>query len=389
MTELARALVAPAGLASITAASSTAPPRLRLVAFTRYSWLAPSSRYRLMQFVPILAELGIDVQIDALFGPWYTDCLVSGKRRPLLKLAGAYLNRIRRVWQARSADILWIEKELLPWLPWWMERLTLAGAPPRILDFDDSQFHRYDLHSWRIVRALLGRRIDRAMAAAELVSCGSPYIAERARQAGAAQVVGLPTVLDLTRYPAAPTPPARRDEFVIGWIGLPQNGRYLEALRAPLLEFAAETNLRIIVIGGRPGVLDGLPVELRPWSEAREATDLQEFDVGIMPLPDRPFERGKCGLKLLQYMASWKPTIASPIGANKAIVEHGRTGFLADGPDEWLDALRRLRDDPSLREHMGKAGRKRVESEYSLAVASPQLAAMIRSVSANRAVRTG
>ena len=384
MSDMARVIAAP-----VETAPEPQLPRLKLLALTRYSWLAPSSRYRLMQFVPILSELGIDVEIDELFGPWYTDCLVQGRRRPVWKLAAAYLRRIRHARRAQSADLLWIEKELLPWLPWGMERLVLAGAPPRILDLDDSQFHRYDQHGSWLVRTLLGDRVDRAMAAATLVTCGSPYIAHRARQAGARQVVDLPTVLDLSRYPKAPAPAMRRDEFVIGWIGLPPNGRYLEALRAPLMEFAAEVKLRIVIVGGRPGVLDGLPVELRAWSETRETADLQDFDIGIMPLPDRPFERGKCGLKLLQYMASWKPTVASPVGANTGIVEHGKTGFLAETPAEWLSALRRLHADPALRERMGRAGRHRVESDYSLSVVGPQLAAMIRAVSADRMSRIG
>jgi glycosyltransferase involved in cell wall biosynthesis len=377
MSEMARLMTAP-----VATSPETPPPRIRLLALTRYSRLAPSSRYRLMQFVPILSELGIDVEIDELFGPWYMDCLLEGRRRPLRKLASAYLDRLRRVLRSDSSDLLWIEKELLPWLPWRLERWALASAPAYILDLDDSQFHRYDQHRWGLVRSMLGNRIDHAMASAALVTGGSAYLADRARRSGARRVVELPTVLDLSRYPAIPPPPVPREEFVIGWIGLPQNGRYLEALRAPLAQFAAETNVRIVIVGGRPGVLDGLPVEVRAWSEASESADLQEFDVGIMPLPDRPYERGKCGLKLLQYMASWKATIASPVGANVGIVEHGKSGFLATTPDEWLDALRRLHADPGLRERMGRAGRQRVESDYSLSVTGPRLAAIIRSVSA-------
>ncbi len=262
-----KVLVAGPRVEALAPSGEPAPKRLKLHAFTRYSWLAPSSRYRLMQFVPILSELGIDVEIEALFGPWYTDCLVKGKRRPIWRIAGAYLKRIASLRRAAKADLIWIEKELLPWLPWWMERLALAGTPPRILDLDDSQFHRYDQHGWWLIRALLGRRIDRAMETADLVTCGSPYIAERARRAGASGVIGLPTVLDLSRYPKSPPPRRAEDEFVIGWIGLPQNARYLEALKAPLLEFAKETKLRIIVVGGRANVLDGLPVEFRDWDE--------------------------------------------------------------------------------------------------------------------------
>jgi glycosyltransferase involved in cell wall biosynthesis len=352
--------------------------RLNVLALTRYSRVAPSSRYRLLQFLPILAEAGIDVEVDELFGEWYTDCLVAGQEPPVGKVIAAFLGRIARLRQTGNWDVLWVEKELLPFMPWAVERFLLNNSPPLVLDLDDSHFHRYDLHRWALVRGVLGRKIDTAMARSSVVTAGSPYINDRARASGASRVVALPTVVDLARYPAAPAKRAKGEAFVVGWIGLPHNGEYLQSLRAPLLQFAAEAPLRIIVIGSRPDVLDGLPVEVRPWDERTEVADLQEFDVGIMPLPDRPFERGKCGLKLLQYMASWKPTIASPVGVNTLIVKHGESGFLANSEADWLDAFRALHARPELREAMGRAGHDRVEKEYSLSVVGAQLATLLR-----------
>ena len=357
--------------------------RLDILALPRYGRTAPSSRYRMLQFVAALHEQGIDVEISPLLDDWYMERLLAGQRMPKARLVGAYLDRIRRLLQQRRPDLIWIEKELLPWLPWGLERLLLGWSVPVLLDLDDSQFHRYDQHRSALVRTLFGTKIDRGMAAARLVTCGSPYIAERARRAGAGRVTSLPTAIDLARYPAQPKPrdPGCQD-FVVGWIGTPGNTPYLAALDAPLRRLAAETRLRIVVIGGRPGILPGLPVEYRAWHEATEIADLQDIDVGIMPLPDRPWERGKCGLKLLQYMASWKPTIASPVGVNTLVVEQGVTGFLAETPEDWLTALRRLRDEPALCQAMGAAGRRRVEAAYSLTVMAPRLAALMREAAA-------
>jgi glycosyltransferase involved in cell wall biosynthesis len=353
--------------------------RLDVLALPRYGRTAPSSRYRMLQFVPQLSELGIDVEISPLLDDWYMASLLAERLPSAGRMAAAYLHRIRLLLRRPRPDLLWVEKEALPWLPWRLEQALLDTGVPVLLDLDDSQFHRYDQHEWWLARRLFGDKIDRGMAAARLVTCGSPYIAERAARAGAGRAVSLPTAIDLTRYPAQPVPRDGADDaFVVGWIGTPGNTGYLAALDEPLRRFAAETRLRILVIGGKPGILPGLPVEHRDWTEAAEIAWLQEIDVGIMPLPDRPWERGKCGLKLLQYMASWKPTIASPVGVNTVLVDEGVSGFLAADGDAWLTALRRLQAEPALGRAMGEAGRRRVEAAYSLAGMVPRLATLMR-----------
>ncbi|HEV2676086.1 MAG TPA: glycosyltransferase [Aliidongia sp.] len=303
---------------------------------------------------------------------------MDGQRPSKWRVIAAYLRRVMTLLGPQKPDILWIERELLPWMPWTLERLLLGRRIPTILDLDDSIYHRYDLHPSGFVRKFLGHRVDRAMAAATVVTCGNPTIAARARESGARRIVELPTVIDLTRYPPEPAERPPNEFFTIGWIGSPQNSPYLDALRQPLTQLAAESRIRILVVGGRPDVLKGLPVEVRPWSEETEVAALCEMDIGIMPLPDLPFERGKCGLKLLQYMAAWKPAIASPVGINAQIIDVGIGGFVANGPDEWLSAFRRLRDDPELRRSMGQSGRRHVERAYSLEHASERLIKLIR-----------
>jgi glycosyltransferase involved in cell wall biosynthesis len=122
----------------------------------------------------------------------------------------------------------------------------------------------------------------------------------------------------------------------------------------------------------------GLPMDSVPWSEQTEAQDIARLDVGIMPLVDAPFERGKCGYKLIQYMACGLPVVASPVGVNRQIVEHGVNGFLAETPEQWATALRTLCADPALRARMGAAGRRKVEQHYSLQVTAPRLVQILR-----------
>lgn len=350
----------------------------RVLLLSRYSRKGASSRMRHEQFLPRLAADGITVQTAPFFPDAYLDALYAGRRWPLWNVAARYATRIGALLAARRHDLVWIEKETLPWLPFAAEWLFLGIAPPYVIDFDDAWFHHYDQHLNPMVRRLLGDKLDRLMRGAALVTAGNPYLAERAERAGARRVEILPTVVDLERY--QPAPP--RDEsgpLRVGWIGSPSTARYLERLAEPLARLSAERAIRLVLIGAGDGTLAGLPAERVPWSEEGEAETLNGLDVGIMPLLDSPWERGKCGYKLIQYMACAKPTVASPVGVNPVIVEAGVTGLLADTPTEWEAALRTLAADPERRRQMGAAGRVRVERAYSLQAVVPRLAALLRS----------
>jgi glycosyltransferase involved in cell wall biosynthesis len=139
----------------------------------------------------------------------------------------------------------------------------------------------------------------------------------------------------------------------------------------------------IIAIGPKPEQLQHFPIEVRPWAENTEVAEIQQFDIGIMPLADTVWERGKCGYKLIQYMACGKPVVASPVGVNKLIVRHGMNGFLARTDSEWFDALDALCQDAALRKRMGNNGRKVMEQNYSLQITAPKLTDLIRSVVTN------
>jgi glycosyltransferase involved in cell wall biosynthesis len=282
----------------------------------------------------------------------------------------------------RGYDLLWIEKEALPWLPAWVELALFRAARIKIVvDYDDAVFHSYDRHRFGIVRRLLGFKIDRIMSAADLVVVGNSYLGLRAKTARSRAIAEIPTVVDLTHYTERRSAPARRaQQFTIGWIGSSLTSFYLEMIRPALAELESQLPLRIILVGAADAVLAGLPVERVAWSLQTEATELMRFDVGVMPLPDRPWERGKCGYKLIQYMAGALPVIASPVGANRQIVVPGETGFLAETHTDWLTALSRLYHEPKLRQRMGIAGRQRVEAKYSLAATAPTMIDLLQRI---------
>jgi glycosyltransferase involved in cell wall biosynthesis len=119
-------------------------------------------------------------------------------------------------------------------------------------------------------------------------------------------------------------------------------------------------------------------MEVRSWSESTEVADIQSFDIGIMPLFDEPWEKGKCGYKLIQYMACGIPVISSPVGINTKIVDDGVDGYLAGNSEEWMSAFKILYDRPQLRKKLGESGRKKIESLYSLQVTSPFFVKLIR-----------
>ncbi len=224
--------------------------------------------------------------------------------------------------------------------------------------------------------------IDRVMREVALVIAGNPYIADRAAAAGAWRVEILPTVVDLSRYP--PSPPPENLVFAIVWIRTPQTQHYLEGIQPALERVCADGGARLVAIGATGLRLGGVPLEAKPWSEGTEAGELRRIDVGIMPLPDCPFGRGKCGLKLIQYMACSRPVVGTPVGVNREIITDGLNGYQATSEEEWVETLVRLRRERGLRIRTREAGRARVEY-HCLKVAAPRLASLLESAALGQA----
>jgi glycosyltransferase involved in cell wall biosynthesis len=320
----------------------------------------PSFRYRI---APLLAELetrGWSCRVDVL-----------PQRRYGL-----------RIWQRRAAlrasSVVLLHKlRLAPWEMAWLSRCN----PRCVFDIDDATWLSQPKQVGAMPAASASRR--RAFAAicrgARLTLAGNRFLAGHAEAAGA-RVELIPTAVAVGAYPHADL--SRRSGGVAVWIGLPGNLQYLDPLRPALAEVARRhPQFRLRIVSSRFPDWDDVPLERVPWRPGIETSEaLLGADIGLMPLADDDFARGKCAFKLLQYMAATLPCIASPVGANRDVVDPGRTGLLADTPDAWRDALEQLLVDRGLREAMGRAGRERVQLSYDLGVVVPRAADLVEAL---------
>jgi len=355
---------------------------MKVIAYTKYDREAASTRQRLLQYLPTFAAAGIDVEYRPLLGDDYVRSLATGERPSAAAIARAYARRWRQLHGPHRADLIWIYAELFPWLPADGERMALQPRLPVIYDMDDAFFVPYDSHRHPPVRALLGGKLKPLIGGASACTCGNAFLADYARPLCQRTLI-VPTVVDTDRY----VPRARNDEqpLTIGWIGSPSTWPQLEPLLPLLAELSGQGRVRVKVVGaGARASAQAFPgLELVAWSEATEIADVQSMDIGIMPLTDDAFVRGKSGYKLIQYMACGLPVIASPVGVNGQIVQHGVNGLLASSASEWRTALDLLIGDATLRHRMGHAGRARAVEHYSLASQAPRLVELFGSVVAD------
>jgi glycosyltransferase involved in cell wall biosynthesis len=322
-------------------------------------------RYRVAAFRPWLELAGHSVELVGLPRSW--------PRRWLL---------FRRL---RGANVL-IQRHLLP--GWQLAQLR-ANAARLLFDFDDAVFLRdsYAPEGPNHPRKL--RRFVATMRACDAVVAGNPFLAEHAAlYADPQRVHVIPTCIDETRY--APTEGGSGDGKELVWIGSSSTLQGIERM-APMLEAvgAAFPGLRLKVICDRFPTFRNLAVVRVPWREATEAADLASSDVGISWVPDDLWSRGKCGLKLLQYMAAGLPLITNPVGVHRDIVLDGETGCLATTAEQWRDAVWSLCHDAEERRRVGRAGRRRLEAGYSVSVGAQRWVELLARLECAPAQRAG
>jgi glycosyltransferase involved in cell wall biosynthesis len=350
---------------------------IRVLAFLKYGDRAASTRQRLLQYIPYLARTGIKFEHSVLLDNSYVASIGTKSKVPTASLIGAYVRRVKAMRTMREYDAIWIYMELLPYLPGFLESLALPGNVPVIYDFDDAVFHQYDAHPSALVRKALGRKLQPLLRQVRACSCGNKYLEAYASQfCRDTQII--PTVVDAEIFAPRLQSKPPDQPIVIGWIGSPSTWQYVAPLVPLLRRICHERNVQFKVVGAG-NIRDDFPQLVhRPWAEETEVTELQSMDIGIMPLPDQPWARGKCGYKLIQYMACSLPVVASPVGVNVEIVQHNENGFLAKNMDEWEGSLVNLIQDRALREAMGCAGRRKVQASYSLQAQAPKVEEIIR-----------
>ena len=351
----------------------------RVLFLTKHSKKGASSRYRSFQYLDFLQQAGLRCDVSPLFDDAYLEYKYSKGRSAIITLLRAAIRRFFVLVRIRRYDIVVIEKELFPYCFALPERLLRLFGRRYVVDFDDALFHQYDSHRSWVIRFLLGKKISTVMRLSHVVIAGNQYLADYAKKSGARCVEILPTVVDLERYQCGEPLSVKDDVLRIVWIGSPSTAKYCSDVMPALTEVCAQTGAKLVLIGAgdyRPA--SNIDVEILEWSSATEVEQLRNCDIGIMPLTDHLWERGKCGFKLIQYMACGLPVVASPVGVNPQIVVAGENGYLASDAEEWTAALKSLIDNPLGRKSMGMAGRKLVEKEYALTVTAPKMARILK-----------
>jgi len=342
---------------------------------------APSQRYRIEQWEPLLRQNGVEITYAPFESEELHELLYTpGNLGRKLKLVGGAISR--RVGVVRSVtdyDVVYILREAALLGPPLFERWIYRSGVPMVFDFDDAVFVSYRSPSNGYLSYLkFASKTKSICRMAAHVMAGNPYLAEYARQVNP-NVTIVPTTIDTDKYTVRAHASAA-DVPTIGWTGSFSTVQHLDTLRSALQKLAKQTTFRLRVIGTPNYELEGVKVEAMPWRAATELEDLNAIDIGIMPLPDDAWSKGKCGLKALQFMALGIPTVCSPVGVNTEIIRDGENGFIAGSEDEWLEKLGRLVHSVELRRQLGYAGRRTVETEYSSKVQAPRVFELLRSV---------
>ena len=364
-------------------------PAIRVLALVpKRVGISPGQRFRLEQWAPHAAARGIAVD----FSPFESERLTAllYERGHHTKKAAYVLwdfaRRLRQVVQSRAYDCVVVFREAALIGPAVYERALAWLGVPLIFDFDDAIWAPSQISSVNGVFSKLHffGKAGTTCRLSSVVTVGNEYLASYARRFNP-NVVVLPTSIDLEKYPLQPeiAPP---DPFVIVWSGSLHTLQHLEHARAPIERLAQRRKVTMRVICNKPPArpFAGAQNEFVAWTEKGEAEALGRAHVGIMPLPDDEFARGKCGLKALQFMAVGLPVVISPVGMNVDLIRSGVNGFLANTDDEWERALEDLAASRQLRRSVGARGRATVEEGYSATIVGARFAAAVRNAVATR-----
>ena len=356
--------------------------RINVLALSPIPEAGAGCRFRMMQYLPALRAAGFDVTLSAFYTPAFFN--VVYRHGHYLEKAARFTARVARrlqeVFNVGDVDLVWLYREAIPIGPPIVEELIARRGIPIVYDFDDAIFLPNVSEANKAISFLKDPgRVATIVGLSRQVVVGNEFLAHYARRYSD-RVTVLPTVVDTNVFVPRMTPPDPSRLPVVGWIGSPTTFAYLEALAPVLRDVAARHPFTLRVSGaGRPVHFPGVQVEEVPWSMGAEVGLFNACDIGVYPLTDDEWSKGKCGFKAIQCMACGVPVVAAAVGVNRDIISDGVNSFLASTPSEWVEKLVRLLSDPALRARMAAAGRRTIEERYSLTVTAPQLAAVFES----------
>lgn len=336
---------------------------MKILFLPKYDKDGPSSRYRTFQYLQYYNDFGIDCVVFPFFSYGYISSL-NAKSSVFFYMRGIF-RRMKKVFSFYKYDLIVIEKELIPYFPSILEYILFLFKKKYILDFDDAIYVNYSESSNCIVRFFLKNKIKKIISWASGVITGSPELTAYAKKYNK-KVVEIPTSIDLVKY-SLDSALVKAERFVIGWIGGRATSKHIEIIKPALDRFLFEYDNVYLHLIGYSGNLfvENEHIKIISWSSITEVEELGKIDIGVMPLVNQPFERGKCGFKLIQYMACSKPTISTPLLANVKI-DNGIGNLFATSQEEWFSCLEEMYNNRRDYCEIGSRNRKIVLQEYSI-----------------------
>lgn len=360
---------------------------LKVLFLTRYPVEGASSRYRVHQYLPQLEALGVRCTVqtfmdDAMYRLSFTPGR-TGRKAWMTLLAT--LRRLRALLDWREYDLIYLQRELFPFGPPWVERMLRRRGAAMLFDYDDALFIKKPSRYNPI--ATLLRSSSKTLDIFRLVDCvvaGNDWLRDRAIAEGGRAVTF--EVAEDTQRIAMHPPHSNARPVTVGWLGSKSTVKYLRLIEPVLQDLArAHPDLRFEIVGGGEFEMAGVPWVHTEWSLQAELEALRRFDIGLMPLPQEDWANGKSGGKARTYMAAGVVPVCQDIGYNRQLIRPGETGFLCTSHDEWRQTLERAIADASLRQRVAEAARADVEQRFSLAGQAATLRALFDDVLARRA----
>lgn len=352
--------------------------RLRVLFLTRYPVSGASSRYRVHQYIPYLEAEGVQCTVQSFMDEsLYALSFAPGRTVAKLWLtAKAVLRRVRAVLRHRRYDVVYMQRELLPFGPPWLERWLKRRGARLAFDYDDALFiakpSRYNPIA-SLFRA--PGKVRELFGLVDLVVAGNDWLREQANMHGGSAVT-LEVAEDASRFPAAIRGVA--GPVVVGWLGSTSTAKYLRLIEPVLQDVAARfPQVQFELMGSGAFEMPGVPWRVMPWSLDGEVEVLGRWDIGLMPLPDEEWAKGKSGGKARTYMAAGVVPVCTAIGYNLELIMHGVTGMLCRSPEDWTLALNQLIEQPARRADMASAARQEVELRFAPAVVAGRMTVLL------------
>lgn len=336
---------------------------MKILFLPKYNELGPSSRYRIYQYLDSYKNAGINVKVSPLFGAHF---FVSNKIVKILGTLFYYFRRFFNLLQVYKYDIIYIEYELFPYCSSVFEKLFTILKVRYIVDYDDAIFHNYNQSNNRLIRFLLSNKIDTVIKNASYVITGSPYLTEYATKLNS-NCIEIPTSVSKKKY-ISQSDSEKNTVFTIGWIGSRTTSANVLKLIPAFEALREKIDFQLNLIGfdeNESNKLAHLNANIIAWEAGSEIAEIRKFDLGIMPLDVTPFNQGKCGFKLIQYMGCSLPTVSTPLEANVKINRNGKN-LHAKTSDVWVTAIEKVYHNQHYFREVGIENYKDFEKYYTV-----------------------